>query len=321
MSDSIFSDRRLCVVGNINRDFKSAPLAPGEYLFRDGETCMPFLKETVGGGGANSAFAAATLGASVAFLGKVGGDALGARLETTLLRHGIDSRLARDQSLATGTSFNLNYATGQRHFISCLPNNLSLAFEDLDLNDISRYRHLLRSDVWFSDAMLFGGNERLFYQAKQAGLEVSLDLNWDPCWRHAPADQIRARKQAVRVLLPRVDLAHGNVRELNEFCDSDDLKTSLQRLDEWGVGAVVVHLGADGAGYYRRGEFWTEPAAPAERQINTTGTGDVLSVCMMLLHRDESLSVRDKLKLANGVVSEFIAGRRIMIPRIADDDA
>jgi sugar/nucleoside kinase (ribokinase family) len=304
------------VVGNINRDIKTAPLAPGDYLFRDGETSISAIVETIGGGGANSAFAAAALGAKVGFLGKVGVDALGERLAQALERNGIASHLARDEAVATGTSINLTYESGQRHFVSCLPNNDALSVDDLDPAAISNYDHLLRSDIWFSDVMLFGGNERLLQTARAAGVAVSVDLNWDPGWGRMPSDRIVARKEAVRGLLPLVELAHGNVSELNEFADSTDLETTLQRLEDWGVGAVVVHLGSDGAGYYRRGQYWTAPAVPARRHLNTTGTGDVLSVCMMLLHRHESMPVLEKLRMANTIVSEYIAGDRHLIPSI-----
>jgi sugar/nucleoside kinase (ribokinase family) len=316
MNESILSGGRLCVVGNINRDIKTAPIAPGEHLFRDGETSVSSIAETIGGGGANSAFAAASLGAKVAFIGKVGADALGDRLEQALKRSGIAAHLARDAAHATGASINLTFENGQRHFISSLPNNSSLAFEDLHLETISEYSHLLRADIWFSDAMLFGGNERLFRTARDAGLTVSIDLNWDPCWGRAPAGDIAERKQAVRKLLPYVGLAHGNARELNKFADSTNLETTLRRLEDWGVEAVIVHLGAEGAGYFRRGQFWTEPAVPADRQVNTTGTGDVMSVCMMLADEDESISIGERLRLANRIASDFIAGKRVLIPPI-----
>ena len=114
--------------------------------------------------------------------------------------------------------------------------------------------------------MLFGGNERLFQVARQAGLAVSIDLNWDPCWNRGLGETVCDRKQAVRALLPLVSIAHGNVQELNEFADSTDLETTLRRLEEWGVEAVVVHLGAEGAGYYQRGVFdWSLPCRPRRR--------------------------------------------------------
>jgi sugar/nucleoside kinase (ribokinase family) len=316
LSETLFQTGRLCVVGNINRDLKTAPFRAGPQLLEDGETPVPWIAETIGGGGANSAFTAAALGAKVAFLGKVGADALGSKLEAALRRHGIAAHLARDPRRATGTSLALSFHNGRRHFLSCQPNNQALAFEDLDLGALAGYDHLFRADIWFSEAMLFGGNERLFRAAHAAGLAVSIDLNWDPQWGVADPAEVRARKEAVRGVLRWVQLAHGNVRELNEFADADELTTSLQRLAQWGADAVVVHLGAQGAGYYHRGYLLVEPAVTATRHLNSTGTGDVLSVCMMLLHQHPD--TRAKLRLANRIVAEFIEGKRAFIPQLAD---
>jgi sugar/nucleoside kinase (ribokinase family) len=313
---TIFSDS-LCVIGNINRDLKTAPLRVGDHLFKDGETSVNAISETIGGGGANSACAAASLGARVAFLGKVGADALGDRLEQTLVQHGVNARLARDRQHPTGTSINLNFDNGHRHFVSCLPNNESLSFGDLDLNALSGCRHLFRADIWFSEEMLFGGNERLLQHARKLGLATSIDLNWDPRWSVASVEEIRTRKQAVRAVLPLAMLAHGNVRELTEFADASDLETALHRLTEWGARAVVVHLGTKGAGYFHNGQLIVEPPVLARAQINTAGTGDILSVCLMLLHEQTAMPIQEKLHLANTIVSEFIEGQRSLIPAVS----
>ena len=84
VDETVFRDGRLCVVGNICRDVKIAPIRPDDRLFHDGETPTQFIVETIGGGGANSALSAAGLGADVRFAGKLGTDALGTRLETAL---------------------------------------------------------------------------------------------------------------------------------------------------------------------------------------------------------------------------------------------
>lgn len=312
--ESLFRQRSICIVGNLNRDLKTSPLPAGEQLFQDGETSVQSVAETIGGGGANSACIAATLGAQVTFLGKVGADALGTRLETTLTRHGVRPRLTRDAAVTTGTSLALAFDNGHRHFVSCLPNNEALRFEDLDLDALDGCEHLYRADLWFSRPMLFGGNRRLFEEAQARNLTVSIDLNWDPRWRVADADEVHARKQAVRELLPLVHLAHGNARELEEFTEAPDLATALQRLQDWGTGAVVVHLGSKGAGYCQHGHLIVEPPVPATKCMNTTGTGDVLSVCLMLLHGQ--LEVRAQLQFANRMVSEFIESRRPFIPEI-----
>jgi 2-dehydro-3-deoxygluconokinase len=318
LDESAFKQSSLCVVGNLNRDVKAAPLRPGKGLFHDGETSVSYVSETIGGGGANSALTASSLGAQVAFLGKVGDDGLGGRLDRTLHRHGVHSHLARDKAHPSGTSIALSFENGHRHFISCLPASRALTFSDLDLQAMTAHQHLLRADIWFSEAMLYDGNGQLFRAARQAGLDVSIDLNWDPHWGHAPAGEIQARKQSVRALLPSVNLVHGNVRELTEFAEAPNLETALERLVEWGAEAVVVHLGEEGAGYYHEGTLVKEPPAPVQSQVNMTGTGDVLSVCMMLLHRCRQVSIPERLRLANRVVAEFMEGKRHFIPPLAD---
>jgi len=305
-------------VGNLNRDVKTAPLPPGEFIFHDGETSVASVIETIGGGGANSAFAAAALGADVTFIGRLGADALGDRLERTLKQNSIASQLARDKKNSSGTSIALMFENGHRHFVSCLPSCRALTFRDINLKAMTARRHLLRADVWFSEAMLRGGNLRLFQAARRAGMDVSLDVNWDPQWGRVSRSEIKARKKPVRATLPWVNLVHGNVRELTEFADTKNLATALQRLIDWGAEAVVVHLGEKGAGYYDRNAFIIEPPAKASRRINATGTGDVLSVCMMLLHRHERATITERLRLANKIVTQFIEGKRQFIPQLTD---
>jgi sugar/nucleoside kinase (ribokinase family) len=317
LSDEVFKTANLCVVGNINRDVKLAPIAPGNYLFEDGETPVTWTTESVGGGGANSACAAAALGARVGFLGKVGTDGLGQRLEEVLVRHGVTAHLSRSAACMTGTSVNLAFTDGHRHFLSSLPNNEALSFEDLDLTALHGYDHLHRADVWFSAPMLQCGNEQLFRYARNLGIRTSLDINWDPQWGdRTDPEIIRERKRAVRKLLPWVNLVHGNTRELMEFTGAGDLDGSLRLLEEWDVEAVIIHLGPGGAGYYEQGSLVIVPSIPISLQVNSTGTGDVLSVCLMLLDRDKNVPITAKLRLANQIVAEFIEGRRKLIPSL-----
>jgi sugar/nucleoside kinase (ribokinase family) len=76
----------------------------------------------------------------------------------------------------------------------------------------------------------------------------------------------------------------------------------------------VIHRGAEGAGYFSGGQRTVEPCAPVCNHKNTAGCGDLLSVCMILLHRRADLPIADKLRVANRVVAEFIEGRRTILP-------
>jgi sugar/nucleoside kinase (ribokinase family) len=319
MSQKIdFTGPPVCVVGNLNRDVKVLNVPGSPAVLRDGETTVSGIVETIGGGGANSACAAAALGANIRFAGVVGADSLADRLHHAMEKHGVRTYLTRKPQVETGTTVALSFGTGQRHFLSCLPNNRSLAFDDLDLSSLDGCAHLLRSDVWFSESMLENGNRRLLAEARRRGLTTSLDINFDPCWSTGSAKEITRRKQQLRQVLSFVDLAHGNVRELCEFTDTAELKEALQCLDAWGVKAVVVHMGAKGAGYFTNGQLTVEPPELANNPVQSTGTGDVLSMCMILLQQRDDLSIRQKLRLANGVVREFMEGRRPLIASLPD---
>jgi sugar/nucleoside kinase (ribokinase family) len=311
-----FSGPPICVVGNINRDVKVQNVPDSASVMRDGETSVPPIIETIGGGGANSACAAAALGARVHFIGKTGKDSLADRLRHTMVRHGVQTHFSQDPHYPTGTTVALGYVSGQRHFLSCLPNNQTLRFEELNLTALDGCKHLLRADVWFSRPMLEGGNLRLLTEARRKGLRTSLDINFDPCWSSGIAAEIAQRKQQLREVLSLIDMAHGNARELQEFTDAPSLDGALARLVEWGVKAVVVHLGTQGAGYFANGEWIVEPPDHARNPVNSTGTGDVLSICMILLNARKDLSIQQKLQLSNRVVREFMEGKRNLIPTL-----
>ncbi|MBN2294262.1 MAG: carbohydrate kinase family protein [Pirellulales bacterium] len=317
IDETVFRGTRLCIVGNICRDSKTAPISPDVRLFQDGETPTESIVETIGGGGANSALFATGLGAETRFAGKVGTDWQGKMLEHTMRSRGVESFICRDPEVQTGNSLVINYTNGCRHFISHQPNNYNLNFSDIDLELFAKGGHFLRADVWFSEQMLAGGNAQLLKAAHNRGLATSLDLNWDPYWGFAPETRIKARKEAVRQILPLVDMLHGNVRELNCFTDSTDLTTTFQRLEAWGAETVVVHMGAQGAGYYCRGDFIVEPSVSVRKHVNTTGSGDLLSVCLMLLHDRKDIQYGEKLRLANHIVADFIEGRRQFLPTLS----
>ena len=79
----------------------------------------------------------------------------------------------------------------------------------------------------------------------------------------------------------------------------------------------MVHLGSDGAGYYRGGEWVVEKPCFVEHPRQATGTGDVLSACMMLLHKRADLPIRKQLRIANRTVACFMDGKLKLIPELS----
>jgi sugar/nucleoside kinase (ribokinase family) len=298
---------RICVVGNINRDIRTSALPSCSDLHADGETAAEVLVETIGGGGALSAIAAAGFGAQVSLVGRIGDDALGGRLEELVRSRGVRPRLVRSADAPTGTSLALTFQSGARHFVSCLPSSRQLGPMDIPADLLDGQHHLLRADVWFSEAMLYQGNRQLFERARQAGVETSLDLNWDPGWGTISGQERARRIAAVRDLLPLTVLAHGNARELCAFTDESGLELALARLEQWGCAGVVVHLGRQGSGFWQQGTLIQVPPGSPARIRHTAGTGDLLSMVMMALHRS-GLPMRERLRYANEMVARYMEG-------------
>ena len=314
LDETIFHGRRLAIVGSICRDVKMGVLRPGAHLLEDGETPTAFISETIGGGGANSALAAAALSAEVRFCG---GSARTARPAAAAIAgwprrgHLHSPRSA----VATGSSVVLSYENGCRHFISCQPNNYGLAMADVDLA-MPRVPNICCGPT-------FGSPNRCSPGATPSCSRPPGPKGWPRRWTSTgipigapPRRHGRRAKEAVRRILPLVDLVHGNVRELNQFADSADLPTTLRQITAWGAAAIVIHMGRDGAGYYHRGQLTVSPAVPVRQYQNTAGTGDLLSVCMMLLHGQIAIPSGERLRLANTIVAEFIEGRRGVIPAL-----
>ncbi len=120
---------RITVVGSANIDL----VARCERLPRPGETVTDAVLERFPGGkGANQAVAAARLGASVRFVGRIGRDDLVLR---SLERDGVDtSGVVRDEG-ESGVALILVDASGENVIVVAPGANRRLAAEDVEVGD------------------------------------------------------------------------------------------------------------------------------------------------------------------------------------------
>jgi sugar/nucleoside kinase (ribokinase family) len=310
------SKQPIAVVGNIGLDIKTSVLPASQALFDDGETSAAEIYESLGGGGANTAVAAAQLGGTVHFCGCVGQDSLSARIEQALAGFGVIPQLRR-KATPTGRSIALNWDNHHRHFVSSLPNNRAMTAQDIDVAALARAgcRYLYRADVWFAEAMLSGGNSVVLKQARAAGMETSLDVNWDPEWSTASNEQrISRRKAHLADVLPHVSWIHGNERELALFAERDGTQAACRFITERGCGGVIVHRGPKGAAVFSAKDGWLEvPAVPVKNVICETGPGDVFSAAFMLL---SELPLRERLAECARIAAAHLQGTPNLIPRL-----
>ncbi len=306
----------IAVVGNLNLDLRTSPIPPSPSILSDGETSAERIVETVGGGGANTAAAISALGGRPHFCCAVGNDELGQRLVRFLEARGVCVHPAVKE-VPTGHSLALTWTTHQRHFVSSLPNTHLLEESDVDVQMLVRHgcRHLYRADVWFAERMLPEGNTSLLRRARQAGMETSLDINWDPQWGEgADSAQGRQRREWLAATLPWVTFVHGNERELAVFTGGTSTAESVRLLRSWGAQAVVVHRGANGCAA-ATAEGWIEVAAlPVTRMVNETGTGDVFTAAFLLA---EGLPLQERLRAGASAAARHLQGAQDLLPPLS----
>lgn len=308
----------LAIVGNVNLDVRTAPIRTTDAVLRDGETSVAEIYEAVGGGGANTALAAARLGNRVHFCGTIGRDEWGRRLRHHLEKCGVIPHLTEKEA-PTGRSIALAWDTNQRHFLSWLPSSAMLETSDIEIEALAKAgcRHLYRADVWFAPKMLSVGNLDLLRRARQAGMQTSLDLNWDPCWSTDDERLAGERIAAVRALLPHVDFIHGNQRELSRFTQTASESEAVESLLGGGAGAIVVHRGRRGSAIFAAGgQCFEAPARPVSDVVHPTGAGDAFAAAFMGLSQ---FPWPRRLELANDIAARHLEGSLELMPRIGDD--
>jgi ribokinase len=247
------------VVGSINQDFvlgvERRP-APGETV------TDAHLATHNGGKGANQAAAAALLGASVAFLGRVGDDGFGGPLVRSLADKGIDTTLVQEVAgSSTGAAFITVTPDGENAITVAPGANRRLTAGDVDdaSESIGEARVLVAQMEVLPEVVL-----RAVEVAAGSGTRALVNL--------APPFEVP------RTLLEKLDplvineheaafLLGENVEGVNGALDAAPMLLSL------GPRSVVVTLGEDGA-VFSGGESAQHLRAPKVRVVDTTGAGD-----------------------------------------------
>jgi sugar/nucleoside kinase (ribokinase family) len=253
-------DFDVIVVGELNADLIiSGDVAPA---FGQVEQLVDDAALVLGSSSAIFACGAARLGLRVAFIGKVGDDALGQFVLRELERHGVDpAGVVVDPELKTGLTVILSRA-GDRALLTYPGSIAALRCAEIDRELLARGRHMHLGSYFLLDA-LRPDAPRLFAEARSLGLSVSLDTNYDP---------LETWDGGLHEALPHVDIFLPNQAELLAITHQADLSAALAALGDT-VPTVVVKLGARGARALHAGQF-VDTSAIEIAAIDTTGAGD-----------------------------------------------
>lgn len=232
-----------------------------------------------GGAPANVAVAARRLGASTAFIGKVGQDAFGHWLHDTLAREGVETRGLRFEAETRTTLVFValrDEHTPEFVFYRNPGADMMLRADELDIQ-------LLRQTAVFHFGSISLINEpsrsatiEAVRLAKEAGALISFDVNYRPSlW----ADQDNAY-QMMMTMLPRADLVKVNDSEMALLTGVTELEAGSSRLLQTGPALVVVTLGANGS-YFRTAGGGAHVPGFNVPTVDAVGCGDAFTAGLL----------------------------------------
>lgn len=258
--------KRILAVGSSNIDFMlSTPYipAPGETLISQG--AYSFVP---GGKGANSAVAAANLGASVVFCSRVGDDAYGDRLIKLFGEKGIDTRfVTTDRFEQTGLAVVMIEKGGTNRIIVYPGANRRIGERDVE-DSFSCYPDAVLTQLEISQEAVVVASRR----AADDGIPFFLDAG--PATPDFPLEKL----ERVEILSPNeteTEILTG-IRPNNL---NNCLRASIALCNRTNIRYVVLKLGARGC-YVYDGKYCDLVSPYDVNTVDTTAAGDAFTAAL-----------------------------------------
>ena len=236
------------------------------------ELGIPVFAANPGGAPANLAVAASRLGASSAFIGKMGTDSYGTFLRNTLIENNVDvSGMVVDQVNRTTLAVVAVDKTGERtfSFYRDPSADVNLRAEEISEEQLKNTRFLHFGSVSLTTDPARTATLYAAETAKKHGAIISYDPNYRASlW----SDEATAIQRMLEPL-PMVDVLKVSDEELPLLTGTEDLAEGSAMLAAKGIRLVLVTLGANGA-YYRFGAHTGHIPGVKVKVGDTNGAGD-----------------------------------------------
>lgn len=231
---------------------------------------VPQYAANPGGAPANLAVAASRLGASTAFVGKVGADAFGHQLREVLTVNGVDTSGLSETKEAPTTLAVVSVApSGERDFSFYRRHSADVLLqrEDVPVCLLADTRFFHFGSVSLTTDPAAATTLWAAQKAKDAGAIITYDPNYrERLW----PDRTSALKR-MREPLPLVDILKISDEELPLLTGTEDLEQGTAMLA--GPALITVTLGAEGV-FYRMGKRTGQVSGVPCQVGDTNGAGD-----------------------------------------------
>ena len=288
-------------------DRKYDVTALGELLidFTDSgksEQGNPLLEANPGGAPCNVLSMLQRLGASTAFIGKVGDDGFGHMLDETIRQQGIDgSGLCFDYAVHTTLALVLKKENGDRDF-SFYRNpgaDIMLHEEEVNTELIENSRIFHFGSLSLTDEPVRTATHRAIAAAKNAECLISFDPNLrEPLW-----NSLDEAKQQSDWGMHQCDYLKISDNEIVWFTGKQDYQEGIDFLFKTypNLKLITLSMGPDGSRACTRTIRVDVPAYLQEGTIETTGAGDTFCACVLKMILDHGIDNLDENTLVQGL--------------------
>lgn len=237
------------------------------------ENGIPIYSANPGGAPANVAVAASRLGASAAFIGKVGNDAYGGFLRETLEKNNVNTDgVVVDNSANTTLAVVSVNENGERGFAFYRKNSADTLLSENEITDrqLSNTHILHFGSVSLTDEPSRTATLSAVRRARALGATITYDPNYRASLWNSEAQAVEQMKKP----LSFVDILKVSDEEIPLICGTDNIEEAAKQLcEQYDIKLVLVTLGAKGA-YYRFKDMGGVAEGVKVTVADTNGAGD-----------------------------------------------
>jgi sugar/nucleoside kinase (ribokinase family) len=284
------------VVGELNVDLILGDIEKFPEIGK--EVLAHSMTLTLGSSSAIFASNISSLGARVAFLGKIGKDKFGEVVLESLKKNHVDISMVKlDEKAGTGATVVLYVDEDRAN--TTYPGAMDLLIpEDITEEDLKKARHLHFSSYFLQPGM-WKGLGKLFRLARKLGLTTSFDMQWDPqeTWNMDIED-----------ILPYVNVFLPNEMELKSLTGKNDLNEAIDSVKKYSE-TLVIKRGNKGSVLVHKNNLFDLPPFLNENVIDTVGAGDSFNAGFIFKYiQNDNISECHKFGNLAGAVSTTAAG-------------
>ncbi len=257
MGGILISRVEIISIGGVNIDICAII---SEFPGIDEEVEVVELQELSGGSAANYSVGIARLGIKAGFIGKIGNDAYGQKLQSDFLQEKVDISQLKMANMHSGTCLIPIDKSGNRQIFSFRGANATLSPEDINETYIQQAALLHITSPPITVAQF----------AAELARKHKVLLSYDPGGK-----VIRKGLKFIEPILNNTGIFFPSKSELNLlFPEIKELRTAaLQLIESYGIRIVAAKLGAQGCLIVTKEDTIQVKGFPV-KVVDTTGAGD-----------------------------------------------